>query len=367
MAMRYLKIILISGYLLILSFAAYCADSPGQSEKNPDDGFLTIGLTGDIMLGRMVNEVITREGYFYPWGNMIELLRSTDLNLVNLETTLTTSTKRVIKSYNFKANPDKVQSLIAAGVDVCSIANNHILDFDVEGLFETMATLENAGFLYTGAGRNIYKAREPVVVTKNGIIVGIIGCTDNEPGWNAGKTKPGVFYINVKKPEALVTEIKSLRPLVDILILSIHWGPNMRQKPTRAFVRFAHSMIDSGVDIFHGHSAHVFQGIEVYKEKLILYDTGDFVDDYRVNPPLRTDQSFFYIVKTDRRGIVGLELVPVLISNMQVNLAVGAEYRQIVSRIKQLSEEFNTDIYEINGRLKVPVRKPVSVDFINRI
>jgi poly-gamma-glutamate capsule biosynthesis protein CapA/YwtB (metallophosphatase superfamily) len=365
--MRFLKIIFISGYLLILSFSAYCADSPGQSEKNPDDGFLTIGLTGDIMLGRRVNEVIKKEGYLYPWGNMIELLRSTDLNLVNLETTLTSSTSRVTKSYNFKAAPDKVQSLIAADVDVCSIANNHILDFGIEGLFETITTLENAGLLYTGAGSNIYKAREPVVVTENGIIVGIIGCTDNEPGWNAGKTRPGTFYVNVNKPEALVTEIKSLRPLVDILILTMHWGPNMRQKPTRAFVKFAHSMIDAGIDIFHGHSAHVFQGIEVYKEKLILYDTGDFVDDYRVNLPLRTDQSFFYIVKTDRKGIVELELVPVLISNMQVNLAAGAEYKEIVSRIKQLSEEFSTDIYEINGRLVIPVRKPASVDFINRI
>ncbi len=367
MAMRCLKILLMSGYILFSSFSAYYADTLSQSGKTPKDGFLTIGLTGDIMLGRLVNEVITAEGYLYPWGNMIELLTSTDLNIVNLETTLTTSTSRVEKTYNFKADPDKVQSLIAAGTDVCNIANNHILDFDVEGLFETMVTLENAGILYTGAGLNIYKAREPVVVTKNGLTIGIIGCTDNEPGWNAGKNRPGTFYVNVKKPEELLTEIRSLRPWVDILILTIHWGPNMRQKPARAFVRFAHSMIDAGVDIFHGHSAHVFQGIEVYKEKLILYDTGGFVDDYRVTPPIRTDQSFFYIVKADRNGIVSLNLVPVLISNMQVNLATGAEYTQIVRRIKKLSEDFNTNIYEINGRLLVPVRKPASVDFINRI
>ena len=365
--MRYLTIILISGYLLILNFFAYSASTKGKSEEPPVRGSLSIGITGDIMLGRRVNEVITKEGYLYPWGNMIRLLRGTDLNIVNLETTLTTSTSRVKKTYNFKADPDRVQSLIMAKTDVCNIANNHILDFDVEGLFETMDTLENADILYTGAGRNIYKAREPVVVTKNAVIVGIIGCTDNEPGWNAGETRPGTFYVNVKKPEQLIAEIKSLRPLVDILILTIHWGPNMRQKPTQAFVRFARSMIDAGVDIFHGHSAHVFQGIEVYKKKLILYDTGGFVDDYNGNPPHNTDQSFFYIVKTDQKGIVELELVPVLISNMQVNLATGLEHKQIVNRIKKLSEDFNTAFYEINGRLVIPMRKPSSVYYINRI
>ena len=188
--MRCFKIILMSGYILISCFTAYCADTLSQSGKDREAGILTIGITGDIMLGRKVNEVITAKGYLYPWGNMIELLRGTDLNLVNLETTLTTSNSRVTKTYNFKADPDKVQSLIAAGTDVCNIANNHILDFNMEGLFETIDTLETAGILYTGAGLNIYKAREPVVATKKGLTIGIIGTVSYRGEINCRKYPP---------------------------------------------------------------------------------------------------------------------------------------------------------------------------------
>ena len=141
----------------------------------------------------------------------------------------------------------------------------------------------------------------------------------------------------------------------------------MRQKPTQAFVRFAHTMIDAGVDILHGHSAHVFQAIEIYNDRLILYDTGDFIDDYKTPPNLRTDQSFFYIVEVDLDGIVRLNLVPVLISNMQVNRATGTEYTQITDRIKTLSEDYNTVIIESSGILRVIVRKQPFDYFINRI
>ena len=269
---------------------------------NTKNKYVTIGLAGDTMLGRMVNEVITLKGYRYPWGNMLPLLHSTDINLVNLETTLTHHTQPVPKVFNFRANPDRVQSLKEARIDVVNIANNHILDFGPEGLFETLEVLKQAGIEYVGAGHNDAEAREPAIISKNGIKIGILGFTDNEPDWLAGPNKPGTNYIRVGIIEPIQKAVSALRSEVDIIILSIHWGPNMREQPSQEFINFAHAIIDSGVDILHGHSAHVPQGIEVYNKKVILYDTGDFVDDYAIDTLLRNDQSCFFIVTVDKTG-----------------------------------------------------------------
>jgi len=118
-------------------------------------------------------------------------------------------------------------------------------------------------------------------LSAKGIKIAVIAFTDNMPEWQATKTKPKV----------------------DILIVSAHWGPNMRQRPTKAFKEFAHAVIDAGADIFHGHSAHIFQGIEIYKGKLIMYDTGDFIDDYAVDDELRNDQTFLFLVTLSKNRI----------------------------------------------------------------
>ena len=307
---------------------------------------ILIGLAGDVMLGRLVNEQISLSNYTYPWGNLLSLLQKNDLNLINLETTLTKSKKVVLKTFNFKADPDKVQSLVEANITVCNLANNHLLDFNEEGLKETIFTLDQANIQHVGAGTNIAEARKPVIIEEKGIKIGILGYTDNEPEWKATENNSGINYIQVGNLEEISKEVKKLRSEVDILILSLHWGPNMKQKPSKEFQQFAHQLIDLGVDILHGHSAHLFQGIEVYKNKIILYDTGDFVDDYYVTPELRNDQSFFYLIELNKQRVIKIQLIPVLISNMQVNLAKGEDYQQTINRVKELSQEFGTKIVE---------------------
>lgn len=307
---------------------------------------VVIGLAGDTMLGRLVNTRISQTNYQYPWGDVLPILKKTDLNLINLETALTKSVRKVPKVFNFKADPDKVQSLVEARIDVCNLANNHILDFSEEGLLETISTLDKAGIKHVGAGVSQAEAAEPVIIKKKNISIGIIGYTDNEPEWQAKENKPGTNYAEVEDIENIKKEIKKLRPQVDLLIFTMHWGPNMRQRPIAEFKDFAHQLVDLGVDVFHGHSAHIFQGIEVYKEKLILYDTGEFVDDYYVTPSLRNDQSFLYLIEADKEGLKKVQLVPVLISKMQVNKAVDNNYRQAVERVRMLSQELGTEIKE---------------------
>lgn len=308
---------------------------------------INIGLAGDVMIGRTVDEIISRYGYAYPWGNMLPLIRSTDITIINLETTLTNSNKIVDKTFNFKASPDKIKTLTEANITAVNLANNHILDFSEEGLIETIRMLETANIKYTGAGMNDWEAARPIILTCRNRKIGMLGFTDNEPRWRATPSQSGVNFINIfnhADQERALTSIQELKKEVDIAIISIHWGPNMKEKPDNAFVEFAHQMISHGADIIHGHSAHIFQGIEIFKNKLILYDTGDFVDDYVVDRFLRNDLSFFYMVKIDKNEIYRLQLIPARISNYRVNYALGSDSRWCIERIQELSRDFGTQV-----------------------
>jgi poly-gamma-glutamate synthesis protein (capsule biosynthesis protein) len=307
-----------------------------------DSAIVTIHFMGDVMIGRLVNEIIPIKGYAYPWGNMLPLLHNADLRVINLETTLTTHQEKNPKVFNFKALPDRIEILKIANIDVANLANNHSLDFKEAGLSETIAVLDSAHIKHVGAGMNEQEAQQPVVITKNNIKIGIIGYTDNEPTWKATKDKPGVNYIQVGDVQTIKKQIIALRPHVDILIVSSHWGPNMQQKPSQEFIQFAHEIIDAGADIIHGHSSHVFQGIEIYKNKIIMYDTGDFIDDYAVDPMLRNDQSCLFTVTVNKNSPQSVTITPVIIHDMQVNLAIKKEKEDIMKRMRTLSQEFET-------------------------
>lgn len=315
---------------------------------------IKIGLAGDVMIGRLMNEHLDRVPPFYIWGDLLPLFHSNDLNIVNLEAALTKNEHAAPKVFNFKADPVKVQTLVEASVHVVNLANNHVLDYGEAGLLETLATLKKARIQYVGAGKTIAEAKAPVILQRKGIKIGILGCTDNEPSWRAGENRPGTFYLQVGDLAAIRPAIEELRPEVDILILTIHWGPNMVERPPPEFRRFAHELIDLGVDLIHGHSAHISQGIEVYKGKCILYDTGDFIDDYYVDPILRNDRSFFFIAEADKAGIRALRLVPTLIAHFQVNRAKGPNAEETLERMRLLSKEFLTILTREDNELFLP-------------
>ena len=311
---------------------------------------ITIGIMGDVMLGRTVNEKIGQTSYEYPWGDFRVVLAKNDINLANLECTLTSSTCMVPKVFNFRARPDRVHSLKAGSVTVVSLANNHIFDYCSAGLTETINTLDLNNILHTGAGKTTAQAQQPAIITKKGLIVGIIGATDNEPGWQAGSKKAGTNFFYPKKPSYLIQQILQLRPLVDVLIVSLHWGPNFVEKPSRLFQDLAHRMVEAGADIIHGHSAHIIQPIEFYKDKLILYDTGDFIDDYAVDQVKRNDETCLFLVTIGKRGIETVRIVPGMIQNMQVNRAKNKDSARIIDKINRISREFGTTIIHTHGQ-----------------
>ncbi|MBI2953035.1 MAG: CapA family protein [Chloroflexi bacterium] len=327
---------------------------------------LTLAVTGDVMLGRLMNEVIHRRGPFYPWGNTIGLLKNADLTLANLECVIASSGKpwtRTPKVFHFKADPEAIRVLEVAGTDYVSLANNHTLDFEEDALLEMLDRLAAAHIAHAGAGRNLKEAERPAWLTAKGRKIAVFSFTDNEPDWAATDRAPGINFVPISIAARQFTRLrKSIRLAreggADLVIASAHWGPNMRERPTPSFVAFTHALMDAGVDIFHGHSAHILQGIEIYKGKPILYDTGDFVDDYAVDPFLRNDQSaLFRLEVSNAARIDHIDIFPVLIENFQVNLAEGDDFQAIADRIRHLCREMGTDVIVTDTYLRITISK----------
>jgi poly-gamma-glutamate capsule biosynthesis protein CapA/YwtB (metallophosphatase superfamily) len=315
---------------------------------------ITLALMGDVMLGRRVAEALNYHmGPEEPWGGVMALLDAADLRIINLECAITDNEQpwtRTAKVFHFRTPPSAIETLRTARIDACSLANNHTLDFEEQGLLDTLEHLDAAGIRHAGAGPNREEAADPAILTvpaDHTHRVALLAFTDNEPSFAAGTDRPGTNYLPVslrpgvlRRVERAVAAARGMG--VDTVIFSNHWGPNMVQRPKGIFRRFVYAVIDRGVDIYYGHSAHVFQGVEIYRGKPILYDTGDFIDDYAVNPELRNDWSFLFQVSVVEGRFERLDLIPVKLSYARVDLATGGERETILNRMEGLSAEMGT-------------------------
>lgn len=322
---------------------------------------ITLAFVGDVMLGRGVNEeILFRNDPAYFWGTTLPVLRSADIVIANLECAITTHKtiwQEAPKAFYFRADPRALDVLKAGNVKCVALANNHSLDFEEEGLIDTLHYLDSAGIHHAGAGRNLAEARAPAVIDVGGLKVGFLSATDNEPAFAANR-HPGTNYFEITTEPATLgaleeAVVKAKTAGAVLVILSLHWGPNMVASPPGRFRRFAHAVLDLGVNIIHGHSAHIFQAVEVNRGNLIMYDTGDFLDDYAVDPVLRNDWSFVFVVETEESKIKKLKMIPVRLDFAQTNLAVGEEFEEVRDRMKSLCRGFDTQVLDIPEGLEV--------------
>lgn len=313
---------------------------------------LTLAIAGDVMLGRLVNETIAEKGYRYPWGDLLPVLERCDLFFINLECALTAHTRPwhdgEYKLFYFRAEPSVVQTLKVGRVSFACVANNHICDFGTEGLQETLALLDAAGIAHAGAGEHLAAARAPARLTAQGSRISVVAFADYPAAWAATPTEPGINYTPVSlAPEdfaVVESAIADAKRQADLVVFSIHWGPNMRVRPTPAFRAFARKVVDSGADIFWGHSAHLVQGIELYRGRPILYDTGDLIDDYAVDEHERNDLSALFLLHVTPPFVQRIEVLPVRIHQMQVNHARGSEREWFIERFTALCRELGTEV-----------------------
>ena len=299
-------------------------------------------FVGDVMLGRLVNEALTKVPAAYPWGDTLPLFRQADVRICNLECVIADRGERwsiTPKMFCFRSDAKNIATLQAAQIDAVSLANNHTLDFGYEALLDMLNILRAAGIHYAGAGRNNREASVPALWQAQGVMLGLIALTDNEPCWEATGERAGILSMPItldgQRTKTLLETIRTTRAQVDLLLVAAHWGPNWGLAPPPEHIPFAHALIDAGADLIVGHSGHIMRGIEIYKHKPILYCTGNFIDDYAVDPIERNDLSAIFIVETDGPTMLRLLLYPTIIKNFQAKRAQGQERTQVVATMQR--------------------------------
>jgi poly-gamma-glutamate synthesis protein (capsule biosynthesis protein) len=308
----------------------------------------TIGLLGDVMLGRGVAKRLASVNPEEVWSpELVAITSSLDLLVCNLECCISSRGRPTDlirnKRFYFRAPESAVASLGAVGVDAVGLANNHALDFGAEALSDTIRHLGEAGISATGAGLGPEEARRGVVVEGPGFRLGIVAVSDHPRQFAARAGSWGTSYAELERaPDWLLGEVRRLREMSDVVLAFPHWGPNMTLCPDRWQRRRAAELLDAGADAVAGHSAHVFHGIELLAGGPILYDLGDALDDYAVDRELRNDLGILVIWRPSGRPL--LELVGLALDHCHTRVAAKAEADWIAGRLARACDELGTAV-----------------------
>jgi poly-gamma-glutamate synthesis protein (capsule biosynthesis protein) len=298
---------------------------------------MKIALTGDVMLGRLVDQYVIQNRSVRPealWGDVLPIMLAADCRLVNLECVISNLGKEwrpTTKAFHFRARPRAIEFLHAAKIDAVTLANNHVLDYGPDALSDCLTRLDQSGIKRTGAGSTLQESLIPASVELPPGTVAVVALTDNEPEWKATATKPGVNYVAYDEAglidpyrSRMAQALALARQQAGLVIVSAHVGPNWGA-PSRAMQALAHDLIDMGADLYWGHSNHAPQGIDCYKGKAILYSTGDFVDDYMIDQDERNDLSFLFMLEIEGGRIARVRLHPTCIEDLGVRSATEQE------------------------------------------
>jgi poly-gamma-glutamate capsule biosynthesis protein CapA/YwtB (metallophosphatase superfamily) len=354
-------------------------------------------LCGDVMLGRGIDQILPfpsdpmlYEHYVgsavdyvrlaerangpipspcpfdYVWGDALSDLEAVrpHARIINLETSITTSMTAMPKGINYKMNPGNVACIRAVAVDCCVLANNHVLDWAVVGLLETLSTLQREGIAVAGAGTDSAQAATPASIglpsDRRVLVFGFGTTTSGIPReWAATDARPGVNLLpdlSLATAGDVARRIVALRRPGDLVVASIHWGSNWGYRVDNEQREFAHALIDAGAcDLLHGHSSHHPRGIEIYRERPILYGCGDFITDYEGiegYDQYRGDLSVAYLARFEEDGALSeLTLVPYQIRRFRLQRASQADVAWLQATLDRESARFGTHIALKDGRL----------------
>lgn len=358
-------------------------------------GAITLFLCGDVMTGRGIDQILahpSRPELFesfvrwapdyvnlaeresgkiefpvddaYLWGDALAVLERIrpQVRIINLETAVTTSQDACPgKGIHYRMHPANIGALAAAKPDCCVLANNHALDWGRRGLVETLQVLRSAGLCSAGAGRDREEATAPACIDLAGrrvlVFAYAVASSGVPPGWAATDKRAGISWLADLSPDAASVILRAVgkhKRSGEVVVVSIHWGGNWGYAISPDAQSFARQLVDGGVDLVHGHSSHHPKGIEVYRERLILYGCGDFLNDYEGIGGYRSyrpDLALMYFPVLDGASgqLQQLILVPTQIKRFSVNLApadgiawlramLNREGRQFETRVEQSGE-----------------------------
>jgi poly-gamma-glutamate capsule biosynthesis protein CapA/YwtB (metallophosphatase superfamily) len=338
-----------------LSVDGRLPDAPGYPLMSalpappPSSGSFTVAAAGDLMLGRRVAQ-LTGSAVDYPLAQVAREFRSADLGFANLEVALTQRGDPAHKDYTFRAPENLAEGLRDSGINIVSVANNHVLDYGSLGLADTLAALDSAGVSHAGAGDDAAAAAAPAIVTVRGTRIAVLSFVnvpnDSVTGFVAQSMaaqagKPGV---NWGTPGAVTREVEAARAQADVVIVSMHAGIEYADQPDAVQEALAHAAIDAGAALVIGAHPHVLQGIEYYRDGVILYSLGNFVFDLDnadvLHYGLPAVQTVVARVTFSGNTVQGLELLPAMVDTSQYRPvpAAGAAARAVLDRVYRLTD-----------------------------
>lgn len=333
---------------------------------------LRVALAGDTMLGRGVAEHLAD----HPPSSLVApevsaVARESDLVLLNLECCISTRGEcwpDPAKPFFFRAPPQAVEVLTTLGNTCVTLGNNHALDYGYDALEDTFGYLDDAGIAWVGAGPDLHRARKPVVLTVAGARVGVVGVADHPADFAATSTRAGIAYADLRLgiPTWLRAVAGSARVAAagapDALVVLPHWGPNMVGTPVPQVCRAAAELVEAGATLVAGHSAHVFHGVA----GRIIYDLGDFLDDYATDPVLRNDLGLLWILELDESGPRHLEAIPLKLAYCRTGVASGDDAAWVKRRLRSACSALGTDVTIESDRVVIDWNERASNSWVSR-
>lgn len=301
------------------------------------------------------------------WGDALaELARvRPDARIVNLETAVTTSDDWWRgKGIHYRMHPENVRLLTAAQLDICVLGNNHVMDWGRSGLEETLKVLHAAELGTAGAGFDQRMAARPArLETGSGRLLVFsfaLSTSGVPPAWRAREHQPGVNLLpdlSPRRAQEVVEHVLAHRRAGDRVVISLHWGGNWGYRVPASQRAFAHRLIDAGAaDVIHGHSSHHPKGLELYRDRLILYGCGDLLNDYEGiggHEAFRSALSLMYVLRLDRSGALSAcEMTPLRIRGFRLAHAAEEESRWLSETLDRESRAFGARVEQTpEGRL----------------
>jgi poly-gamma-glutamate capsule biosynthesis protein CapA/YwtB (metallophosphatase superfamily) len=321
----------------------------------PHKAAAVLALAGDTMLGRTVAERLTQD----PAAPLVsaqvaEAAAEADFFVLNLECCISSRGSRFpdpTKRFFFRAPPAAAERLAELRVAAVSLANNHALDYGAQALIDTVEHLERVGIASVGAGRDQGAAREPLTLVRSGFRLRIVGASSHPAAFAATPDRPGIAYVDLDRGRVPDWLIAAARPAPgdDAVLVTPHWGPNMTPGPQRPVRAAARVLAGAGATLVAGHSAHVFHGVAGN----VIFDLGDFVDDYRVHPQLRNDLGLLWFVTLDRSGVRGIEALPLKLDYCFTRVATGGDWELVRDLVRKRCAKLGTDVDVAGERLAI--------------
>ena len=259
------------------------ADGAQSAEEGDGSGAFAAVFTGDVLLQDYTMAIYDQSGLDGLLAQELqEEMADADLVMINEEFPFGTGGTAADKTYTFIADPSYVSVLTDMGVDVVSLANNHVLDYGTSVLSQTFTTLDAAVIDYLGAGESLERAMAWASYDLNGTAVAVLSASRviPETSWDVQNSQPGVF--STYDASLLTAQIQAAKAENDLVIVYVHWGVENSETPEEYQRTLARQYIDAGADLVIGTHPHVLQGIEYYKGVPIVYSLGNFIFNYTI-------------------------------------------------------------------------------------